>query len=312
MRIQHYLSLTLLGMILIACQNQQSLSQYKAGDPQGLKPQGTVYIGEGLYYDYAEISNLSWKEYTYWLANKYGEESEAYLSALPDTSVWLEMDDSMHPFSKYYWQEGSFKHYPVVGVSQEQARNYSQWRSDRVMEQILIKKGYLDPEEQDSNQIFSIERLIAGKIKLKKQLPAEFAVPHYRLPSLEEWRSAKAFNDSIVHSDASRDEKMLDDYQERAPLIFDIGNSKLNGGVSPYVVLPADFPDLKRKAPLLYQLQGNANEWADEEKICLGGSYLKSMNWLSLNDFQEVQVEAAASIGFRNVCEWKKVELKSF
>ena len=48
------------------------------------------------------------------------------------------------PFVEYYFRHPAYSFYPVVGVSWEQAMAYSQWRTDRVNEQILVLKKFIE------------------------------------------------------------------------------------------------------------------------------------------------------------------------
>ena len=51
-------------------------------------PPGTVRVNDTLYYDENEITNLQWREYVYWCKQAYGDSSDEYQNALPDTLVW--------------------------------------------------------------------------------------------------------------------------------------------------------------------------------------------------------------------------------
>ncbi|MDY0015991.1 MAG: hypothetical protein RBS13_07275, partial [Bacteroidales bacterium] len=48
-------------------------------------PQGTVLLDRktSTYMDAAEITVSAWAEYLFWLKKEKGEQSEAYLSAIP-------------------------------------------------------------------------------------------------------------------------------------------------------------------------------------------------------------------------------------
>src|SRR5689334_11307194 len=83
-------------------------------------PPGTVKITETFYADECEISNLSWREYEFWTKKTFGVNSPEHLSALPDTTVWLDSNAYNGPYAKYYYRHEAYKEYPVVGISYEQ------------------------------------------------------------------------------------------------------------------------------------------------------------------------------------------------
>ncbi|MEO7043803.1 MAG: SUMF1/EgtB/PvdO family nonheme iron enzyme [Ferruginibacter sp.] len=96
-----------------------------------------------FFMDKTEVSNLNYREYIYWLENAFGGDSAILNKALPDTLVWREELAYNEPYVQYYFRYPSYNNYPVVGVSWQQAHDFCIWRTDRVNELNLIKKGYL-------------------------------------------------------------------------------------------------------------------------------------------------------------------------
>jgi len=101
-----------------------------------------------FYMDETEVSNLDWMEYLYWLkdpANIANEDARAelYYEALPDTLVWRRPLSYNEPWVTNYLRHPAYQDYPVVGITWVQAQEYCKWRTDRVNEDILRKKGYL-------------------------------------------------------------------------------------------------------------------------------------------------------------------------
>jgi formylglycine-generating enzyme required for sulfatase activity len=96
-------------------------------------PPGTVKIVDNFFFDEAEISNIDWKEYVFWLKKEFGETSDTYLSAIPDTTVWLDLAYGQVLVENYY-DHPSYESYPVVGISHRQAVEYCKWRTERVKE----------------------------------------------------------------------------------------------------------------------------------------------------------------------------------
>lgn len=146
------------------------------------RPPGTFAVNESLYCDEQEISNLSWLEYLYWLKRVHGSSSSEYLTALPDTTIWLKMDSCLHPLSKRYLRGNSYHHLPVVGLSKDQIVAYSQWRTDRVFEGLLIRHKVIPYRiDQGPSNYFSVERYFKGSFEEVNPHPDFNHVPKYRL-----------------------------------------------------------------------------------------------------------------------------------
>lgn len=101
-----------------------------------------------FYMDETEITNLQYREYIYWLKKAYAGDEDStimktYLNALPDTNAWRSELGFNEPMVNNYFRHAGFSHYPVVGVSWDQAINYCNWRTDRVNELALIEAGAL-------------------------------------------------------------------------------------------------------------------------------------------------------------------------
>mgnify|MGYP001456097665 CR=1 FL=1 len=98
--------------------------------------------------DETEITNSQYREYIYWLKKAYAADEDStimktYLNALPDTNAWRSKLGYNEPMVNNYFRHAGFSHYPVVGVSWDQAQNYCKWRTDRVNELALIEAGAL-------------------------------------------------------------------------------------------------------------------------------------------------------------------------
>lgn len=100
-----------------------------------------------FYMDEAEVTNAEYTFYLKWLFKVFPPSNEnfknIYRSALPDTLVWRNVLGNNDPLKNAYLRHPAYANYPVVGVSWLQANAYCTWRTDRINERILIKKGIL-------------------------------------------------------------------------------------------------------------------------------------------------------------------------
>ncbi len=96
-----------------------------------------------FFIDETEVANVHYREYLYWLSNTFSNDTAIMAKVLPDTLVWREELAYNEPYVEYYFRYPSYNYYPVVGVSWQQAHDFSIWRTDRVNELKLMKDGYL-------------------------------------------------------------------------------------------------------------------------------------------------------------------------
>ena len=143
-------------------------------------PPGTLKIADNFYCDQTEITNISWKEYKHWTKRKFGETSKEYKTCLPDTTVFNNVSSFGEPYLPNYFTHPAYNNYPVVGVSKQQIENYTQWRTNRVIEVLLIGSGFITSEQLDSIDISNFLERPEVKEKIKM-------VPVYRLPTKVEF-----------------------------------------------------------------------------------------------------------------------------
>ncbi len=162
-----------------------------------------------FYMDQAEVSNVDYREYLYWLGRVFGlDYPEVIDAALPDTLVWRDRLAYNEPYVEYYFRHPAYNFYPVVGISWVQANQYCSWRSDRVNEYILIREGILrvDPNQQNEenfntdayltgqyeglvkNDLYDLNPSGAGTRKVRME--DGILLPKYRLPTEAEWEFA--------------------------------------------------------------------------------------------------------------------------
>ena len=247
-----------------------------------------------FYMDETEVANVDYLEYLYWLNRIYGKDHpEIYRQALPDTLVWRAKLGYNEPMVTNYLRHPSFREYPVVGVSWVQAKNYCQWRSDRVNEQILINEGILkhDPA-QTSEDHFTTEAYLANMYvgNVNKNLVDNnpngtgersvkwedgILLPNYRLPTEAEWEYAAyglvgnstgnninerriyPWDGAAIRSDSKKDiGKLRANFRANAGDYMGVAGALDDGSMYPAPVrsyTPNDFG--------LYNMAGNVAEW---------------------------------------------------
>ena len=270
-------------------------------------PPNGVKIGENLYYDQTEVTNLDYREFMWWTYRIMGDKSDEYLATIPDTNVWKDFDSCLKTKMRYYLRTSEFEEYPVVGITQKQAEMYSKWRSDRVFEYILIKYGIIKTDPgQKKESCFTIERYFNGTYHNLKPDPDFKYYPEYSLPTTAEWIKALRYADSVEQAylkkcNSKTGKELKKNWPEfRSDIIPCINDSFKT--IPVLIVHSGLVPE--RRQPL-YNLRGNVSEITSENQVSIGGGWAnKRQEILANNIFQAKKPNAWT--GFRNVCEWKE------
>lgn len=254
--------------------------------------------------DQTEVANIDWREYMYWTAWVFGENSEEFRTVLPDSSVWR--NDSVPTFSEYeyandYLRHPMYNNYPVVGISQDQARDYSKWRADRVFEAVLVWMKKIEYDTfQKRNTYFTIEKYFNGTYPQIGERVKYY--PVFRLPTLEERKQILQFSDSVdmayYKKCKSKECKFcLSKFSAIYSEICQVDSSLCKG---------ITFPIRSGcSSDWFYHLRGNVGEWLDEDSISVGGGWVDTKERILQSDTFLVSKQNAWT-GFRCVAGWKE------
>ncbi len=238
-----------------------------------ITPPGTVWLKTNLYVDITEVRNFDYMEYIYWTQKFHGKESEKYKSILPDTNVWTSNSMNNAPYTDYYFRHPSYRDYPLVGVSYEQATEYCKWRSDRVNEYIYVNNT--------KKVTFLVDSFRTNYPKICE----------YRLPS-------KEIYDEIINAKFS--ESALNAAKKSKSQLYNYKNKKTSDSNN---VADITAPVYAYRPNILdiYNLKGNVLELTDKKGIARGGSYINTLEELE-SDKEYIYTKPEAYLGFRCIC----------
>lgn len=227
------------------------------------RPPGTVEIVDNFFMDEVEVSNKNWREYLEILKRNYGEESELYLQAIPDTEVWLKNGLLSQPYVDTYLYHPAYEDYPVVGISYEQAIKFCKWRTKAVKKMIKENDFYC---------------------------PKNFM---YRLPTQTEWELVA--NAGYNNQQIRQINKQRKKYGENTRLCnMNFGNLE-NGPAPTRAYLPNKYG--------IYNIYGNVAEFVAEPGIAMGGSFTHLFKEIVPTNNPISYSEPQYWLGLRCVCE---------
>lgn len=250
------------------------------------EPPGTKEIGDNVYLDRFEISNINYKMFLYQVKHLPDWEWRmSYEQLLPDTSVWDNIDvgltlsgeysDPADFFRNLYFRDASFDDYPFVGVSYEQAIEFSRWRTDRVLQTILIENGCIDKQIDEAE--FTVDKYFQGYYK--DYIPNDsLRFPLYTLIDYDFIRNTEYIDtldpghaQSIEYHNQSLKENKIEFTMPRYKVAYDVD-----------------------------RLVGNVAEMTDKKGIAFGGSWSHTLAECNLDSIQNYTVPTNW-LGFRNM-----------
>lgn len=266
-------------------------------------PPGVVLIADNFYCDEQEINNHDYREYLFWMEKIYGISSIEYKNAFPDTSVWAHEDSCLHFNEDYYLRHPAYRSFPIVGITQQQAEAYANWRSDRVLEFFLVMYGAMKwDNSQTKDNFFSKEKYFRGEYQNMKPVVSYY--PSYRLPTLEERKVILKYNENLASSYFEKCKYKECRKCTSKELMIWTNKNPCQTNTDPTYTASDSCINFKN-SKLLHHLKGNVSEWTQEGNIAVGGSWKDSHKRILESDTFHVFTPNAWT-GFRNVCEWKK------
>lgn len=262
-------------------------------------PPNGIKISTNLFYDQTEITNSNWREYSYWTMRTYGSNSAEYKSTLLDTLVWANKTHWLWRYVKYYLRHPYYNDYPVVGVSQKQINDFTKWRTDRVMEFLLIQNKEI-PWDSTRKLDFTIEKYYSGKYLNIKPNPRFRYYPSFRVPTILEWKKALRYADSIAKTVC----------KDSIPNFRSDINPNMQDTLGQDDPTENVYVGCKNvDSTQIYNLRGNVGEWVSQPGISVGGGWIDKRQVILTQDTFHVS-KPNAWTGFRNVCEWREWPLK--
>jgi hypothetical protein len=293
-------------LLLISCKAGHHKKDLSFND-YGLPP-NTIKLSDNLFIDKTEISNFAYLEFLYWNYKLYGKTDE-YLDLLPDTMKWMDLGDFYHELPLFYLRHPEYRNHPVVNITREQALKFTKWRSDRVMEFILIKSKVFERAASDKESVFTIEKYFSGNYR--NMIPDQRFnyYPEFSLPDSVTYVKALRASDSMY---VEREKFCKSKYCEDE--IFTINclqNIKDRTDSLLYGRDPVNSTECKFcKTSFITHLQGNVAEFTDRSEVIFGASFKDNCEKVYSTYFFVGDSSANCYTGFRNKCTWKKWEKK--
>ena len=291
-------------------------------------PPNGIVINDSLFCDKTEVGNIDYREYQSWVKEVFGINSISYKKTLLDSMLVVEFledknvkNDSIFKdcynnelnftiSPQIYFSHPSYDMYPMIGITYQQALDYSKWRSDRVYEMLLVEDKLIEPNEKpDSTNCFTIEKYLAGQYFNyipNKKMP----IPQYSLPTVEEWEMIAQINGGDEWG-ININKKVVKKALKITTLLFQtkeriIDYNTKNKYKDSYKFLPFTTPVtmLFRYNNQIYNLIGNVAEMTNTEGVSKGGSWFHTTEESKIKN-KITYTKPEIWLGFRNVCKWR-------
>ncbi len=271
--------------------------RYKIDNPPNM-----VKISDNFFADKTEITNADYREYLFDLTQMYGADSPQFLAAHPDTTVWREFVSYGEPYRDNYFSHPSYDNYPVVGINLEQARKFSEWRTERVAEMFLINRGLIKiVSGRTAADRFTIARYGEGGYDwiIRQQL---VAIPVFKIPTVEEWEKIAGVDSAFkygVNKETGPNKRML----KRTGNLFNTKDNPQTGSFH----TPGPTSGTAKNVYGLYHIIGNVAEIVNQPNTAKGGSWRQELKEIQIDNHQVFE-KPNCWVGFRNVATFRTID----
>lgn len=269
----------------------------------GLVPAGTVHISEDLYMDISEISNLAILEFHYYMRlDSVGSYATSIMQrekldwAIPKEIIVLDdngdsITDQFNCESKQtidYFENPTYRFFPAVGISYDQAIAYCQWRSEVVS--------------------------LKMNIKLEKS-QVDFRVKYtYFLPTPEEWFLAVDDTISVGSVNKKLKSKLkrighneINEIRKASIRQNIFRSSKKQNVLVSGINFVGSTPSNGLNTKGLYNTWGNVAEMTAQEGVAVGGSWAEPLSDVMNDAIQYTKPESW--LGFRCTAKVEIIKL---
>lgn len=308
-------------VFMLACSNHRHLKN-SLPNTKYIVPPGTVEISSNLFVDKTEICNFSYLEFYWWTERVFGDSSLEFKEIIPNETVWYFFKNQNHLLIDYYFMHPTYRYYPVVGITKKQGDLFCKWRSDRVMEYILLREGIIDHLPNPSiENYFSIERYFAGNYFGIKPDISLMYYPEYTLPDTALYQQIEAYykisNKPFQKPKYQKQldfrinckeniQPMLDTMQAWRPPTLITEKEEENIFENPSELFALDKHALKKR---MTHLRGNVRELTSTDGVSYGGAFIDSCQ-IDLSKLFYKSETPNFYTGFRCICRYKKWEFK--
>lgn len=239
-------------------------------------PPGTLPIAKGKFMDQAEVANIHFEEFLFFMVQDSGKyKDRAYVPKQENKYVLN------------YYKNSEFSFYPVLAVSLETAETYCQWRADK------LNVGLKQMLEGEPNKYKFSGRLPSKEEWVKAAGPV---LDEVEFASYEINKKGTQFLEADVVSKRFANEAILD---KTTFVGYNVNLKKEKDGIP--IEIPQYIYSFKPNSRGFYNLYGNVKELVSEG-YAIGGSYLTPNTEEAI--FEEDYAQAyKTDVGFRCVVE---------
>ena len=250
-------------------------------------PLGTIQVNPNLFLDQTEVSNFSYLEFYSYTKRLYGDSSEELKTIAPNEYVWIDLGEKYYPLVDWYFRHPAYREHPLVGVSKTQAEKFCKWRSDRVMEYILIREGIIDHNPVPTiENCFTIEKYFTGNYMNLKVDTSFLYYPEYVLPDTSMYIDLERFQKTNNNKLNKKNKNQLMHSVICKEKIQSMIDTMRNG--SPPTIVTWNQSSFNKK--MITHLKGNVRELTSTNGISYGGSYLDSCDKVITTSFYKFEI----------------------